>query len=232
MTSLLRPPAPSGRPADAPWTALAIGGPAVSSSVQATLAETMPGWRLRPHEEAQREARRIGEQLAPGPVSVIGGEDATESAVRAALSAADAVHVASPFRVNSASPLFSPMLLAPEGEDAGAGSDGALELEEVMKLRLRARATVLGDPAALSMRDAADEAATVFWAWRAAGVPALIVARWAGGEASDALLTELLRRLAAGESPGDALHAARAVVRTNERFAAPHHWAGWLLIGW
>ncbi len=95
--------------------------------------------------------------------------------MRERLAQADIIHLGAPFRVNGASPLFSPMLLATD-----AANDGALEAREIMNLDLHAGVAVLSDGASMTMRDAADEVGAVGWAWRAAGVPAIVLPRWAG----------------------------------------------------
>ena len=101
-----------------------------------------------------------------------------------------------------------------------------------MNLTLSARLAVLSDPSAMSMRDAADEAALVQWAWRAAGVPAVMMARWrTDADAAGDLLAGFHQRVRAGEEPGRALRGAQAAVRTDEGRAAPFFWAGWVLIG-
>jgi CHAT domain-containing protein len=123
--------------------------------------------------------------------------------------------------------MFSSLLLAPD-----AGNDGALEAREVMNLDLHARVAVLSDGGALAMRDAADEVAAVAWAWRAAGVPSLVLRRWASDEApSNALLAEVHARLRAGDSPDAALQAARTKIRSATETSTPFHWSGWMVVG-
>jgi CHAT domain-containing protein len=81
------------------------------------------------------------------------------------------------------------------------------------------------------MRDAAAAIVPIQWAWRAAGVPALIVRRWAGADDAAAdILARFYAELRAGRSAGDALHAARAAVRSTEDRRAPAYWAGWLIL--
>lgn len=234
MASLIRPPSPPVRRPDAAPVFVGAGAPRIAKPLQDFVAQTMPGWTLRVPEAAERELAQIGAGLPPGSASVALHEAATESALRTALSGADVIHLAVPFRINSASPLFSPLLCAgePAAETVVPDADGTLELKDVMNLPLRARITVLSDGSAMSMRDAADDAATVYWGWRAAGVPALLLPRWTASEgAPDLLLAEVHRRVGAGQAPAEALGAARAAVRANETFAAPAFWAGWLLIG-
>ena len=63
---------------------------------------------------------------------------ATEATLAERLPQADVIHLAAPFRVNGASPLFSPVLLAPD-----PANDGALEAREIMNLDLHAGVAVL-----------------------------------------------------------------------------------------
>src|SRR5690606_12965672 len=106
-----------------------------------------------------------------------------------------ALHLAAPFRVNSASPLFSPLLLsapaadAPpikEDEAAATRKDGPsapaepseLIARDVFTLDPLASTIMFSDPAALSRRDAASSLAPLAWAWRSTGASTLILRRW------------------------------------------------------
>jgi hypothetical protein len=101
-----------------------------------------------------------------------------------------------------------------------------------MNLTLRAAVAVFSDGAATSMRDSAPAAETIRWAWRAAGVPSIVISRWAGDDAAAAaLLAEFYTRLTAGAAPDAALQGARAAVRAREDTRAPYFWAGWMAIG-
>ena len=154
--------------------------------------------------------------------------------MRVQLSAADVIHLALPFRINGAGALFSPLLLAgePAANPPDAANDARLDARDVMNLTLTARLAILSDASAMSMRDAADEAALVQWAWRAAGVPSLVMARWpTQTAAAEDLLAGFHRRVRAGEPPASALRAAQADVRASQGHSAPFYWAGWILIG-
>ena len=144
--------------------------------------------------------------------------------------------------MNGASPLFSPILLAVEPaafcrrrrawSPPTAENDGVLETREIMNLSLRAAVAVFSDGAATSMRDSAPAADTIGWAWRAAGVPSIVMSRWAGDDAAAAaMLAEFYKRLTAGEAPAVALQGARSVLRAREDTRAPYFWAGWMVIG-
>jgi len=181
---------------------------------------------------------------------VLLGSAATERAVREALPRAGRLHIAAPFRINAASPLFSSIVLAdpmpvaepaPTPETAGprpprpasdTADDGALELREVMNVSSGARVGVLSDGAATSMRDSAPATPVLEWAWLAAGIPSLVIPRWSVPPPSrDRVMTELHKRLQAGESPAAALAAAQRLLRSTPETAAPIHWAAWMVVG-
>lgn len=141
------------------------------------------------------------------------------------------LHLAAPFKINGASPLFSRVFLA-AGTGADAADDGVLESREIFNLDAGARVAVLSDGIAASMRDAASAWPILHWSWRAAGVPAELMARWpTEGACGEELLAEFYARVKVGESPARALRAAQATLRSREDSRAPYCWAGWILIG-
>lgn len=229
-----------------PRQAAAIGGdvnlligsaPELHEEVRARVARTAPGWTLRSADGAAFEAKAVSGEAPAAHVTALAGADLTEAALRAHFASAGAIHLAAPFRINSSGPVFSRVLLA--GAAAGEAppavhdstDDGSLDPREVMNLQLAARAIVLSDGTAMMMRDAADGAPVVHWAWRAAGVPSLLMPRWSGdADAANQLLADFHSRLRHGESPDEALAAAQRALRLSHERAAPHHWAGWLLL--
>jgi CHAT domain-containing protein len=212
-----------------------VGAPDMSAAMRDRVAATAPGWTLRTPDTTAVELQRVTASYGDPAPAALGGARATESAVRARMPPSRVIHIAAPFRMNSASPLFSSVLVAPDPAATGtvvADNDAALEAREVVNLDLRATAVVVSDGAAASMRDGAAASEAVQWAWRAAGVPSLVLPRWTvDGGAPAELLGELHRRLHAGESPANALQAARALLRAREETRAPYFWAGWIVIG-
>lgn len=231
-TSLVRVPA-----AAAPTAALsvvAIGAPELPVSIRDRVQATAPGWTLRATDAADLEIRAVSSAFEDPPPTILSATGATESALRAQAGGAALLHVAAPFRMNGASPLFSQVLLTPDtvSGDPPSDKDGVLETREVMNLDLHARVAVLSDGASTTMRGASPAADTVRWAWRAAGVPSIILSRWATDDtASLAMLKELYGRLKAGDIPEVALQTARTAVRASEDTRAPYFWAGWMVVG-
>jgi CHAT domain-containing protein len=142
--------------------------------------------------------------------------------------------------VNGASVLFSPILLSGPASAAtdsapaptSSVADAMLDLRDVFNLDSRARVSVLSDGAALSMRDAASELGVVQWAWRAAGVPWIVLSRWPSDDgAREIVVREVQKQTQAGKSPDEALLAARQAVQRKPAFKAPFYWTGWMIVG-
>jgi tetratricopeptide (TPR) repeat protein len=225
VSALVRVPKRAAGPAAPPLLVAASAAP-LGKDVADRIAETAPGWTLRTPESARLEIEIVaGREPDPTRTVVLDGALATEASVRERIAAASVLHLAAPFRINGASPLFSPFLFAPD-----PANDAVLDAREIMNLDLRASLAVFSDDAAMSMRDAAGEASTVAWAWRAAGVPSILVARWVGEPAvSNQLLGAFHARLRAGDAPEAALQSARRTLRDGT--PAPYHWSAWMLIG-
>ncbi len=226
--------APSSDPGERPSISLlAVGAPELSAVVRDRLKATAPTWTLRAPETATREIKAATVPYEESDLTVQLAAAATEEAWRAEAARAALLHIAAPFRTNSASPLFSPVLLTtPATDRPDTAADGVLEAREIMNLRLLARGAVLTDGMTMSMRNAAAATPTLQWAWLAAGVPAVVLPRWMTDEAAgEALVAELHARLKAGDAPADALRAARMKIRNNEATAAPFYWAGWMVVG-
>ena len=220
---------PQRAPSEGGGSVLAVAAPELGADRVARITTTAPAWTPRSTDEAQHETERIAHAM-DGAV-VLSGRDASEAALRARLPSASLLHVAAPFRVNGASPLFSRVYLS-GGTDGDAADDAALDAREVFNLDAGAGLAVFTDGTAGAMREAASGWPVVQWAWRAAGVPQIVAARWKGDvTVSEALLAEFYTRVKTGESAAAALHAAQQAVRAREETRAPYFWAGWVLIG-
>jgi tetratricopeptide (TPR) repeat protein len=230
-TSLVRVPAPK------PTTAgsiLAIGTPDLTSTIRDRVRATSPGWSLRSSEAADAEVPLITSIFDDPPATVLSGSGATETSVRAQAGSATFLHIAAPFRVNGASPLFSSVLLTADAgsPDTAPDRDGVLEAREVMNFDVGARAVAFSDGSSVSMWNAAPAIDLVRWAWRAAGVPTIVLPRWPSDDAAGrAILKEFYARVKAGDAPEAALQSSRAAIRGNAETRAPYFWAGWMAVG-
>jgi CHAT domain-containing protein len=232
-TSLVRAPEPR-TDAETTGPVLIVAAPQLPETTRERVKVTSPGWALPADPGVDADVRSIAGLFDVDAVTTLSGAAATETSLRGRAAAASILHIAAPFRINGGSPLFSPILLAsdPAVSDPTAENDGVLEMREVMNLDLRARTTILSDGGTASRRGAAPSAGIVRWAWRAAGVPTLVLSRWEIDPAeSTAMLKELYAGLKDGELPEDALQRARAAVRGGEGTRAPYYWAGWMVVG-
>jgi CHAT domain-containing protein len=216
-----------------------VSAPELPSTLVERLTATAPTWMLRKPEPAASETERIAavfreDAAAEFAGTLLTGAAATRPAVGEAMAAAAAVHIAAPFRLNSASPLFSPVLLAAEqtGVSSQASSDETvLDVREVFNLTTAASVVTFSDAAALSMRDSAAALPPLYWGWHAAGAQAVLVRRWGGVEENSvALLEAFYEQLKNGRTPTAALHAARASIRSQKGGHPPGAWAGWILL--
>jgi len=215
---------------------VAIGAPDIAPAMSLQLAQSAPDWTIRSADAATRELDAVSAGRDSEHVVRLSGATARKSAVRESLSGAGVIHFATPFRLSRGSVLFSSMLLTPpSGEPPPAGfaaADTMFDLRDVMNATSNARLVVFSDGGALSRRDAASEAGTLQWAWRAAGVRTVVLSRWTSEDTADAaFLQELHRQIADGRAVHEAELKARQAVRRSADWAAPFYWSGWIGIG-
>ena len=228
-TSLLPPPEESTREVT---PLLAVASPELTVLAKERMSATAPDWAVAADAAREADARAAAGMMGAAPDAVLNGGAATELAFRERAPGAAIIHIGAPFRVNSASPLFSPILLGGETNATAIERDGILEARELFNLDLHARAVVFTDGAALSMRAAAPSVDTVWWAWRAAGVPSIVVPRWtADATATTTLLEAFYTQIKAGAPADEAMQRARKGMRAREDTRAPVFWAGWIVLG-
>lgn len=229
------PPAAGGK-----RPVLVVHSPDLPAGMVDTLKATAPTWILRPAETAAAEATVVSPEGVDVPAVVRAGAQAHKDAFRVEGESLPyaAVHIGAPFRVNSASPLFSPLLLAArppstsiEDTDGRAGEDAGLMAREVFMAGPLAPVVIFSDPGALARRDAAASLAPISWAWRSAGASTMILRRWGGDEGPALEVVERFHDgLRDGRTPEEALHAALAALRRTQAGRAPGAWVGWMLV--
>jgi tetratricopeptide (TPR) repeat protein/CHAT domain-containing protein len=101
---------------------LAVASPELEPSRIERLRQVAPSWVLRKQEDADEEARRITGVYDPAQATSVAAESATEESIRLRAQSAAVLHLAAPFRINAASPLFSPILLSLPAPADPAGS--------------------------------------------------------------------------------------------------------------
>jgi tetratricopeptide (TPR) repeat protein len=168
-------------------------------------------------EEAREIAAMLGEEALLGP-------QANKAEVRAGLSDATVIHLATHAYFHPDSPLDSGIVLA----------DGVLTAREVMSYRLQADLLVIsacqtGIAEALS----GDEVAGLAQAFLHAGARSLIVTLWNVNDSSTAsLMRTFYDARRAGVDKAQALSKAMATVQAQENWHHPYYWGAFVFVGY
>jgi CHAT domain-containing protein len=155
------------------------------------------------------------------------GRAATESALRAQANKFHILHLAAHGELNTASPLFSRIVLAPDQT-----SDGSLEVQEVYDLDLaKASLVVLSAcQTQLGKQSRGDDIIGLNRAFIYAGAPTVIASLWkVDDEATSFLMTAFYAHLKQGKGKAAALRAAQR--ETRAKYPHPYYWAAFVLTG-
>jgi CHAT domain-containing protein len=127
--------------------------------------------------------------------------------------------------------LRSSLALTPE--PPGSAEDGFLEAREILSCPLKASLAVLSAcHSAQGQKSGGEGLLGLAWAFRAAGCPAIVGSQWqVNDKSTELLMKEFYSRLKRGSDKDEALRAAMIALRRNNRFANPHYWAAFQLIG-
>lgn len=189
---------------------------------------TMPVWQghaLPALPGALREAGAVAKALRGPGVSLLTGEAASETAVRAALSGRRWLHLATHGVTRDDDPGESFVALAPDGQ-----ADGLLTLGEVLGLRLNADLVVLSACQTGLGKVSGDGVMGLGRAFLYAGTPRVVVSLWSVPDEPTALLMQTFYdKLRVGMAPAEALR--QAMLATRERFPDTASWAAFELIG-
>jgi hypothetical protein len=217
----------SARPDQPRVNAAFVAAPAIPPAIRAQLALTQPGWKEPDAAAALARVQESGKAYGDG-ATVRSADEATKPAVRELLGTADVLQVSGPFHVSGPAPLFSSLLLA--GASDAAPDAVRWEAREWFAAKASVRLLVIDDASTFGAAGAGGALDTLAWAAAAAGVPAIVTARWP----SDAFVLEALEpalhaEVSQGRGAAEALHAVAAGARAKS--TAPAAWAGLRLIG-
>ncbi|HYO45675.1 MAG TPA: CHAT domain-containing protein [Gemmatimonadota bacterium] len=169
-------------------------------------------------------------------VSILKGEEATEEAVRQALSSQTIVHVASHGALNLRNPLFSRIELfrSVEGNPA---DDGRLEVHEILDFRIQSPLVFLsgcetGVGEAWSSGFArGEDYATLATAFLYAGAGSVVATLWRIDDRGAAELATRFYGHLRNRSPAEALALAQRDLLRSEAYRRPYYWAGYRISG-
>ncbi|MEM9593985.1 MAG: CHAT domain-containing tetratricopeptide repeat protein [Acidobacteriota bacterium] len=216
---------------------LAVVADPVFESVDARLAEVAVsrsapgGFRRLP--ESGREADRLA-ALVGGDALIARGFEATRELVTGGtLEPYRILHFATHGVVDSRHPELSALVLSLHDAEGGA-LDGFLRLHDLYRLRLGAALVVLSAcQTALGRQVRGEGPVGLARGFMHAGVPRVVASLWTVEDRSTRELMErfYVRMLEEGEPPSAALRSAQLEMRADPRFAAPYHWASFMLQG-
>jgi CHAT domain-containing protein len=164
------------------------------------------------------------------------GRDASESALRDALSRSTVVHVATHGVMNLQSPLFSRIEMAARPR-AGPDDNGRLEVYEVLSLPIRSSLVFLSgcetgaglewlnDP----VRGTAD--LTLAQAFLAAGAANVVTTLWRIPDRGASQFATSFYSFLKNETAGKAFSATQRAMSASRQYKSPYYWAGYVFAG-
>lgn len=171
----------------------------------------------------------------PGAI-VRTGADATEQAMRHALSNPGVVHVATHGVLNVRNPMFSRIELA-RGGAFTSDDDGRLEVHELLGLRIRSSLVFLSGCETGASQEWSDDPVrgaaelTLAQAFLSAGAANVIVTLWRIDDAGAAAFADRFYRELPRQGLAEALATAQRSMSTDPRYESPYYWAGYFLSG-
>jgi len=192
------------------------------------------GWQHIPSLPGSRtEALSIQRIVGAANVRLALGFDATrQSVVNGSLAHNRLVHFATHGIVDTRHPEMSGLILSLVNA-RGEHLDGYLRLSDIYNLKLSADLVVLSSCESALGKDLESEGTIGLpRGFLYAGARSVIASLWkVDDDATAILMRALYSRMQQGESPSRALHGAQIDLSSEERFADPYYWAGFVLEG-
>jgi len=164
---------------------VAFGSSEVGDELLERLQRTYTGLKL-PEPEAT-ELNKLQTIYGPARVRSYTATRANKERLKAEVSAATVLHLATPAILDHSVPMYSLFLMSPN-----TGDDGLLKLWEITSLNSKARVVVMPHALIAGNAQTGDALMALSWAWFVAGSPAVVLNRWEG---NDEFVFELHQRL-------------------------------------
>lgn len=205
--------------AKATRTQLIVGNPVMPKIVFEPGEDPEP---LDPLPGAEAEAKALAKLFN---TSALIGAEATKAAVKAQMSKASLIHLATHGLLDDENPLNSSLALTPSGSDTGF-----LTAAELIDMNLQAQLVVLSACDTGRGKITGDGVIGLSRSLISAGVPSVVVSLWKVDDSSTAfLMTQFYKNL---EQSGDKAKALRqATLATMQQYKNPFEWAAFTLIG-
>jgi CHAT domain-containing protein len=182
---------------------------------------------VSPLAGAEREALAVSRLFKSG--TTLTGPSATKMKFTAGADKATVIHIAAHAKVDKRDPLYSTILLTPDGKDRGY-----LEAREIFDLNLTrvSLATLSACSSGLGKIVQGDETLGFTRSFLAAGASSLIVSLWpVADDSTEAFMSTLYVEWAKGADLQQAMQKAQVRLLNDERYAAPFRWAPFNLVG-
>ncbi len=181
---------------------------------------------------AERTARELGTTLS---AQVLTGKSANETTFREAAARYGILHLGTHAEMNTASPMYSRLVLSKDGNELKPDNDGYLHAYELYELDLHAQLAVLTACSTGSGKeDGGEGVRSLGYGFAYAGCPSLVVSLWNIDEKVSAeIIASFYVHLADGMPKHKALRQAKLdyLAHAPAELSLPYYWAGLVLVG-
>lgn len=180
---------------------------------------------------AESEVRQLAKIYGENQSHVYIGREARESRFKAEAADSSVLHLATHGILNNASPLYSYLLLAGEGN--ASEEDGILEARELLQMKLHADLAVLSACETARGRVGVGEGMIgLSWALFVAGVPTTVLSQWkVESDSTSRMMVAFHQNRQKRMSDAEALRAAALSIRKDPAWQHPFYWAPFIAIG-
>ena len=210
---------------------LAMGNPAWGGQLERRVKSMYRDQELGSIPLAETEVRQLANIYGEKQSHIYIGTEARESRFKAEAGEAHVLHLATHGILNNASPLYSYLLLAGEGD--GSPEDGLLEAQELLHMQLRAELVVLSACETARGRVGAGEGVIgLSWALFVAGGPSTVLSQWkVESDSTSRLMVAFHQNRKNGLNDAEALRRAALLIRREPAYQHPFYWTPFILIG-
>ena len=181
---------------------------------------------------AERTAQQLGTMLS---AQVLTGRSANETTFREEASRYGILHLGTHAELNTASPMYSRLVLSKDGNELKPDDDGYLHVYELYELDLHAQLAVLTACGTGSGKDDDGEGVrSLGYGFAYAGCPSLVISLWNIDEKVSAeIIANFYANLANGMPKHKALRQAKLdfLAHAPDDLGLPYYWAGMVLVG-
>jgi tetratricopeptide (TPR) repeat protein len=201
-------------------TLVAFGSPALENEVLERVQRTYTGLKLANTDTGELDTLQT--IYGPARTRAYSAARAKKARVKAELSAATVLHLATPTILDQSVPMYSLFFLSPDTSD-----DGLMKLWEITNLNSKSRVVVLPHAWSAGQSQQGDALIALSWAWFVVGTHAVVLNRWEGNDAE--FMYDLHQRMKTSEPNSE--QQRQAMLKIGRR-ASPSSWAGYIYLGY